>query len=451
MAPSPVDRPAPAGVFCGMDFTSEIARFITDAIGGIYVVDETTRKIAFADAFVERLYGPALAGQNAADVFPWEARSLHAPLSRTEAMEWECVDREQKIYWRLHHGLFDKDGVTYKIGQLTNTTEYMLLSQEVTEYSVLSERVSAFQSAMLAKISASSSALLPVIAGFFKTPRLYFLLARNGALEATACDARAGACAHDRMAAAAGFEGAFGEPGRTELPAAALADEFRALVFARGGDPQNRYVRLCAGTFSDQRYALYLELDGSTDRKALDIGIIATIIALCVENSLLREEIIFESEHDKLTGLYNKGKYLARLRDEYPHLDSVAIFNFDVNYLKQTNDKFGHEAGDRLLMKAAESIRRVTADAVHGYRLGGDEYLMIACNGRADDVAALKARWEQALADVNRETNDGIPCIIAVGTAFAEKPYDFAELMKLADARMYEDKRLKKKPGEEIR
>ena len=434
-----------------MDFKPEIARFITEAIGGIYVVDETTRKIAFADAFVERLYGPALAGKNAADVFPWEARSLPAPLSRTEAMEWECVDRERKIYWRLHHGLFDKDGVTYKIGQLTNTTEYMLLSQEVTEYSVLSERVSAFQSAMLAKISASSSALLPVIAGFFKTPRLYFLLARNGALEATACDARAGACAHDRMPAAAELEGAFGAPGRTELPAAALAEEFRAFVFARGGDPQNRYVRLCSGTFSDQRYALYLELDGSTDRKALDIGIIATIIALCVENSLLREEIIYESEHDKLTGLYNKGKYLARLKDEYPHLDSAAIFNFDVNYLKQTNDRFGHEAGDRLLMKAAESIRRVTAEAVHGYRLGGDEYLMIACNGRADDVAVLKARWEEALADVNRETDDGVPCIIAVGTAFAEKPYDFAELMKLADARMYEDKRLKKKPGEEIR
>ena len=76
---------------------------------------------------------------------------------------------------------------------------------------------------------------------------------------------------------------------------------------------------------------------------------------------------------------------------------------------------------------------------------------MIACNGRAADVPALQARWEEALAEVNREVDDGIPCIIAVGTAFAEKPYDFAELMKLADARMYEDKRRKKKPGEEIR
>ena len=433
-----------------MDFTQEIARFVTGAIGGIYIVNQETREIVFADAFVERHYGPALVGKKASDVLPWEARSLHAPLSRTEATEWECVDRERQIYWRLNHGLFDKDGVAYKIGQLTNMTDTMLLSQDVTEYSVLSERVSAFQSAMLARISDSCSALLPVIADFFKTPRLYFLLARNGALEFTACDARAPACAHDRIALAGGIEGTFAAPSPAELKSGELAAGLRALVFARGGDPQNRYVRLCAGTFSDQRYALYLELDGRTDRKALEIGIVATVIALCVENSILREEIIYESEHDKLTGLYNKGKYLRRLAEEYPLLDSVAIFNFDVNYLKQTNDRFGHEAGDQLLMKAAASIRNVTSETVHGYRLGGDEYLMIACNGQAEDVAALKARWERSLAEVN-QADPAIPCIVAVGTAFAEKPFDFAELMKLADARMYEDKRLKKKPGEEIR
>ncbi|MGD9781825.1 MAG: GGDEF domain-containing protein [Kiritimatiellia bacterium] len=434
-----------------MDFAPEIARFVTEAIGGIYVVEESTRIIAFADAFVERLYGPALVGKCAADVFPWEARSLHAPLSHAEAMEWECVDRERGIYWRLHHGLFDKDGVVYKIGQLTNTTEYMLLSQEVTEYSVLSEKVSAFQSAMLEKISASHSALLPVIAGFFKTPRLYFFLARNGQLETTAYDALSGAETRGRQPLAPAHDAAFGAPGRTEFEAADLAEPVQAQIAARGGEPRNRFVRICAGTFSNQRFALYLELDERSDRKALDIPILATIINLCVENSLLREEIVYESEHDKLTGLYNKGKYLARLRDEYPRLDSVAIFNFDVNSLKQTNDVYGHEAGDKLLLKAAESIRKVTSENVHGYRLGGDEYLMVACNGNAEDVAALKARWEESLAEVNRAGGDGIPCIVAVGTAFAAKPYDFAELMKLADARMYEDKRLKKKPGEEIR
>ena len=433
-----------------MDFTQEIAHFITNAIGGIYITNAATHEIVFADALVERHYGPGLVGKNARGALPWEARQLHSPLSRSEAVEWECVDRERQIYWRLNHGLFDKDGVTYQIGQLTDTTNYMLLSQEVTGYSVLSEKVSAFQSSMLAQISSSCSALLPVIAGFFKAPRLYFLLDRNGHLEITAHDSRAKACTHDRIPPAAGLDHVFAAPSRTELQPTKFAEGFRKLVFAHGGDPQNRYLRLCTGTFSDQRYVLYLELDAQTDRKALELDIIATIIALCVENSLLREEIVYESEHDQLTGLYNKGKYLARLKAEYPQLGSVGIFNFDVNYLKQTNDRFGHEAGDRLLMKAAESIRNVTADSIHGYRLGGDEYLMIACNCTANDVADLKARWERSLEDVNR-SDHGIPCIIAVGTAFAERPYDFAELMKMADARMYEDKRLKKKPGEEIR
>jgi diguanylate cyclase (GGDEF)-like protein len=434
-----------------MDFTSEIAHFTTHAIGGIYIVAESTGRIVFADALVERHYGPGLVGRNAREVLPWEARSLPAPLSHTETVEWECVDRERQIYWRLNHGLFDKDGVTYKIGQLTNMTDTMLLSQEVTAYSVLSERVSAFQSAMLAQISASHSALLPVIAGFFKAPRLYFLLDRQGRVEAAAFDAAANAVIHERLPRGPGLDAAFAAPGRTEIDPGELAEPLRAFVRACGARPGNRCLPLCAGTFADQRYALYLELDGQTDRQALEIAVIDTIIALCVENSLLREEIIHESEHDKLTGLYNKGKYLARLQNEYPRLDSVGLFNFDVNYLKQTNDRFGHEAGDRLLMKAAESIRNVTSEHVHGYRLGGDEYLLIACNGKAKDVEVLKARWEQSLAEVNRAADDGIPCIIAVGTAFAEKPYDFAELMKLADAHMYEDKRLKKKPGEEIR
>ena len=431
-----------------MDFTREIARFVTGAIGGIYIVEESTGRIAFADAFVERHYGAGLAGKSAREVFPWEARSLHAPLSRDGAAEWECVDRERQRHWRLNHGLFDKDGAVYKIGQLTDTTEFMLLSQEVTAYSVLSERVSAFQSAMLAQISASSSALLPVIAGFFRAPRLVFLLDRRGRIETVAFDAAADACTHGRLPRGPGADAAFAAPVRAEIAAGDLAEPLRAFV---GGRPGGRGLLLCAGTFAGQRYALWLELDEQTDRKAFEIAVIDTIIALCVENSLLREEIIFESEHDKLTGLYNKGKYLARLKEEYPRLDSIGIFNFDVNYLKQTNDRYGHEAGDRLLLKAAESIRNVTSENVHGYRLGGDEYLLIACNGTAAGLDELKTRWEQSLAEVNRAAADGIPCIIAVGTAFAEKPYDFAALMKLADERMYADKRAKKKPGEEIR
>jgi diguanylate cyclase (GGDEF)-like protein len=429
-----------------MDFTQEIARFVTGAIGGIYIVDEQTRQIVYADPFVERLYGPGLVGRSAAAALPWEARSLHAPLSRTTAAEWECVDRDRQLHWRLHHALFDKDGGVYKIGQLTNTTDYMLLSQEVAEYSVLSSKVADFQSAMLAKISAPASALLPIIAGFFKAPRLFFLVARKGRLETLVFDAATATCTRGRRPLAPAHDPALAGPAGVELAPGHLPPVLRELA----GPAARPGHRLCAGTFADQRYALVLEIGDRTDRKALDIEIIAVSVALCVENNLLREEIVYESEHDQLTGLNNKGKYLARLAADYPALDSIGILNFDVNYLKQTNDTHGHEAGDRLLVKAGASLLPLASDTVHAYRLGGDEYLVIACNPAPGDLDTLRERWEASLAELNQAPGD-VPCSMACGAAFATAPFDFPQVMKLADERMYADKRLKKKPGEEIR
>ena len=138
------------------------------------------------------------------------------------------------------------------------------------------------------------------------------------------------------------------------------------------------------------------------------------------------------------------------LDEEYGNMDSIAIFNFDVNNLKVMNDTYGHEAGDKLLIKAANSIRKVTTNAVHGYRMGGDEFLMVACNVTKQEVDTLKERWEKELARLNT-LEDGIDCVIAVGVVYGEKEYNLPALLKEADELMYEDKKKKKKPGEEIR
>lgn len=163
-----------------------------------------------------------------------------------------------------------------------------------------------------------------------------------------------------------------------------------------------------------------------------------------------RNQIIYTAEHDQLTGLYNKGKYLSMCKEVFPNLDSIGIFNMDVNNLKKLNDTYGHEAGDKLLIKAADSISAVTNQKVYGFRMGGDEYLMIAMNVTKTQVDSIRASWEAELARLNT-LNDGIECIVAVGVVYAEKPYDYAEIFKKADELMYEDKKAKKKPGEEIR
>lgn len=163
-----------------------------------------------------------------------------------------------------------------------------------------------------------------------------------------------------------------------------------------------------------------------------------------------RNEIIYAAEHDQLTGLYNKGKYLSMCKETFPNLDSIGIFNMDVNNLKKLNDTYGHEAGDKLLIKAADSIKAVTNQKVYGFRMGGDEYLMIAMNVTKKQVDNILANWEDELAKLNM-LNDGIECIVAVGVVYAEKPYDYDAIFKQADQLMYEDKKAKKKPGEEIR
>jgi diguanylate cyclase (GGDEF)-like protein/PAS domain S-box-containing protein len=90
------------------------------------------------------------------------------------------------------------------------------------------------------------------------------------------------------------------------------------------------------------------------------------------------DEITYLSFHDHLTGLYNRGFFeteLARL-DTKRNLPLTIIMG-DVNGLKLINDTFGHFAGDELLKKVAEILKKTcrTDDIIA--RVGGDEYAIL--------------------------------------------------------------------------
>jgi len=155
------------------------------------------------------------------------------------------------------------------------------------------------------------------------------------------------------------------------------------------------------------------------------------------------------SEQDKMTGLYNKRKYMKLINDFYPKKTQVAVFNMDVNNLKTINDTLGHEAGDRLLIKAAKSIKAVSSDNAKGFRMGGDEFMLLAHDLTESEAQSLKTDWEKALTRLNEEDRE-FNCVIACGFAYGSGS-ELEALLKSADERMYEDKKAKKKPGEEIR
>ena len=126
---------------------------------------------------------------------------------------------------------------------------------------------------------------------------------------------------------------------------------------------------------------------------------------------------------------------------------AIAVFNMDVNNLKYMNDNFGHEAGDKLIRKAAESMKRIQARNVMPFRVGGDEFVIVALHVDRAGAERLRETWEAALAELNRQ-EDGVPCVIACGLAYAEGDYDLEAVLAEADKRMYEDKKAKKAAGD---
>ncbi|MBO4901013.1 MAG: GGDEF domain-containing protein [Lachnospiraceae bacterium] len=158
------------------------------------------------------------------------------------------------------------------------------------------------------------------------------------------------------------------------------------------------------------------------------------------ELNRLRKQIQYEKEHDFLTGIYNRGKFAEFAKEEFRNYKSIALYNLDVNYLKRTNDTLGHEAGNRLLLKTGESIKAVLNDNIYGFRMGGDEFLIVAADPGRAGAEEILSRWQEALSRVNEE--EPVPeCVVACGMAYAEAPYDFREVMDEADKLMYENKR----------
>jgi len=145
-------------------------------------------------------------------------------------------------------------------------------------------------------------------------------------------------------------------------------------------------------------------------------------------------------ELDALTGLPGSNKFKEATAGIGGNAAGVGVVFFDVNSLKFYNDTMGHKAGDTLLQKAAESILHITSRTVKAYRIGGDEFVALAMGSDENGMEMLLQKWREKLAELNT-SDDGIHCSIAVGTAIGAEGDKIGDILKLADERMYADKK----------
>ena len=92
----------------------------------------------------------------------------------------------------------------------------------------------------------------------------------------------------------------------------------------------------------------------------------------------IENELLFLSNHDHLTGLYNRRFFEKELQNiDTPENLPLSIVMCDVNGLKLINDSFGHDSGDMLLRKAARTIEKACRKSDLVARIGGDEFIIL--------------------------------------------------------------------------
>jgi len=154
---------------------------------------------------------------------------------------------------------------------------------------------------------------------------------------------------------------------------------------------------------------------------------------------------------DALTSLKNRTAYenaKAGLRNHYLAQDDLrfAAVMFDLNDLKKINDELGHGAGDIYIKNSSELICR-TFKHSPVFRIGGDEFVAIVKNSDYDERYELLKKFRN---EVDRLRKENVPAMKRVSVASGMADYDeivnedIETLFKLADERMYENKRLMK-------
>lgn len=163
---------------------------------------------------------------------------------------------------------------------------------------------------------------------------------------------------------------------------------------------------------------------------------------LARESGELQQMLEYESFHDRLTGLYNRNRYICDLKEQFLDINCAGTLFLDLNNLKDVNDKYFHSEGDKLLCRLADTIYTATGEAGRCYRVGGDEFIIILPDCTKEDLESLRKRIQEKLRQ--QESENDIPCSVAIGSAWSTSAENLESLVSEADVRMYENKKLMK-------
>jgi diguanylate cyclase (GGDEF)-like protein/PAS domain S-box-containing protein len=157
---------------------------------------------------------------------------------------------------------------------------------------------------------------------------------------------------------------------------------------------------------------------------------------------------------DSLTGCYNR-RYGLELLDRQIKLShrskSPLLLAFlDVDNFKDINDAFSHEEGDKVLKEVVKLLKSALREIDIICRMGGDEFLLIFPDSSLKEAPLIKGRLNKDLTKLNHSLKKPYKIELSVGLSCYDpaNPQPMDELIRIADQKMYEDKKNKKQKKE---
>ena len=218
---------------------------------------------------------------------------------------------------------------------------------------------------------------------------------------------------------------------------------------SEGGD---KHLHLCLPITQSGAVGCVVQIVVSLDEAPLAkfmIPFIAVYLretAPVLEAKRLMEHLRESSLRDAMTGLYNR-RFLeeytttlvaASLRRQSP----FSVLMLDLDYFKQVNDTFGHEAGDKVLKTLAASLVKSVRTSDMVIRYGGEEFLIVLLDTGAD-VAMKVAEKIRAKVEETKISLPGTMLQKTISIGVSEFPADtdtFWQVVKFADVALYEAK-----------
>lgn len=161
-----------------------------------------------------------------------------------------------------------------------------------------------------------------------------------------------------------------------------------------------------------------------------------------VEEKRREERLIRISNTDELTKLHNRRSFENDIKKYNIEMveDDFVIFAIDINGLKQTNDNFGHDAGDELIQGAGICLLKVFGNIGKIYRVGGDEFIVLL--NYTGNIPELKRRLKETAEKWNGEKVKNLDFSVGYACKCDYPVASFKELEKKADKMMYSDKEM---------